>query len=105
VSTEKELLALPRLYGAPAHTLRRTAAIPTEPAIGPDDLPIENYRSPEDQALALEMFPRAYTAHSIDTRPRPPRPMESSTHRPAQLLGKPLVLRALAGRLMRPKGN
>ena len=102
MSTDNDHLSLPHLYGAPAHTPRRLAVVPTLPALGPDDLPIENYRSPEDHALALEIIPRSYAGHGIDAVPRPPQP---SAGEPLLLRGKPLILRALAGRLLRTRGD
>jgi hypothetical protein len=103
VSTEKDRYAMPFLYGAPAHGRRRVVAVDTERPSGPDDLPIENYRSPEDHALATELFPRSYTS-----RPRMAPAVaerEADAGVSAQLKGRPLVLRALAGRLMQPRGT
>jgi hypothetical protein len=103
VSTDKDHLSLPRLYGAPPHGPRRMAAPPSDAPKGPDDLPIETYRSPEDQAMAMELFPRSYTSQVLEAGPRPAR--MTASHHQAQLQGRPLILRALAGRLMRPKGH
>ena len=104
MSIQNENLSLPHLYGAPIHTPRRLAGIHSAPPVGPDDLPIENYRSPEDQALALELFPRSYGRHS-SAGPLPPAPAATTTGGPPQLHGRPLLLRALAGVLMRPKAR
>jgi len=103
VSADDDHLSLPHLYGAPAHTPRRMASLATPAPIGPDDLPIETYRTPEDQALAIELFPRAYTSQVVEAGARPfhSTPMSSAP----QLHARPLLLRALAGRLMRPKGH
>jgi hypothetical protein len=104
VSTDKDHLSLPHLYGAPA-TPRRMAVEPSPTPIGPDDLPIERFRSPEEQAQALELFPRAYTSQVIEAGPRPFQSSRPSPRREPELRGRPLLLRALAGRLMRPKGH
>jgi len=102
VSTEREKLAMPLLYGAPPHGPRRMATVDSERPTGPDDLPMERYRSAEDHVLATELFPRTYT--TIRTAPA----MASADADPTdagQLKGRPLVLRALAGRLIRPRGT
>jgi hypothetical protein len=104
VSTDKDHLSLPRLYGAPPHGPRRMGVEPTPPPLGPDDLPIERFRSPEEQQQAMELFPRAYTSQVIQAGPEPFRSLRP-VERPQQLRGRPLLLRALAGRLLRPKGN
>jgi hypothetical protein len=105
VSTDKDHLSLPRLYGAPPHANRRLAAQPSPTPIGPDDLPIERFRSPEEQQQALELFPRAYTSQVIEAGPAPFRSQRTPEHGSPQLRGRPLLLRALAGRLRRPKGH
>ena len=110
MSTEHERSALPHLYGAPAHRARVGAPEPERP-LGPDDLPIENYRSPEDRALAGELFPRSYGSHAMDLVAVTTRPMSSTSTgtavatAPPTLRARPLLRRALAGRLMRPRGN
>ncbi len=103
VSTDKEHLSLPRLYGNAPQTSRRMAVVPSEPPLGPDDLPIENYRSPEDSALAHQLFPRSYNGLGTDASALV-RPTEMATDRPL-LWGRPTQLRALAGRLLRPRDN
>ena len=105
MSTDNEHLSLPHLYGAPAHTPRRMAAPTTPTPLGPDDLPIETYRTPEDQAMALELFPRAYTSQVVEAGARPFNTNRSAPAASPQLRPRPLLLRALAGRLMRPKGH
>jgi hypothetical protein len=105
VSTDKDHLSLPRLYGSPATTPRRLALPPSEPPVGQDDLPIENDRSAQDQALALELFPRAYSSQVVDAGTRAFRPTTRPTGRPPRLRGRPLLLRALGGTLLRPKDH
>jgi hypothetical protein len=102
MSTDKEHLSLPRLYGAPAHTPRRMEISRPELPLCPDDLPIENYRSPEDHALALQLLPRAYAGRMADHGQQRPWAVRSAGHRDTELRAKPLLLRALGGRLMRP---
>ena len=104
MSSENEHVSLPRLYGAPDTSRRRMAAMATETPMGPDDLPIESSRSAEEQALALELFPRAYTSQVLDAAAL--REASRAARTPdAQLRARPLNLRALAGRLLRPKGH
>lgn len=105
MSNDKDHQSLPRLYGAPAHTPRRVAANPSPAPIGPDDLPIERFRSPEEQQQALELFPRAYTSQVIEAGAQPFRTTTPASLRPGELRGRPLLLRALTGRLLRPKGH
>ncbi len=102
MSTDKDHLSLPHLYGAPAHGLRRMAADSSQPPLGPDDLPIETFRSAEDQALALHLFPRAYTSQVMQAGAQAGPPPGTGQ---VQLQARPLLLRALAGRLLRPRGN
>jgi len=105
VSTDKDHPSLPHLYGAPAHSPRRMAADPSPTPIGPDDLPIERFRSPEEQRQAMELFPRAYTSQVIEAGATPFRTKRPVELGHPELRGRPLLLRALAGRLMRPKGH
>jgi hypothetical protein len=103
VPTEKAHVALPQLYGAPAYSTPRTAAVRTTLPLGPDDLPMENYRSADDQVLALQLMVRpgaVQTAPSRADSERGSRGDASSGHR-----GRPLLLRALTGRLGRPAGH
>lgn len=104
MSTDKQHMALPRLYGAPAHTPRRMVVPHADPALDPDDLPIETYRSSEDDALALQLFPRSYGGQVIEAGPRATRPFLAEHYHP-ELTPRPLLLRALAGRLLHPKGH
>ena len=111
VSTDNEHLSLPRLYGAPAHTPRRMASLQTDVPMGPDDLPIETYRSAEDEALALQLMPRSYGGHAVAAGPVLSHSLDRGAggslgpHGHRQLTGRPLFLRALTGRLLRPRGN
>jgi hypothetical protein len=105
VSIDHEHQSLPRLYGAPPHRIRRMAAVASEPALGPDDLPMEHYRSPEDQALATELLARSYSRPASDAGTRPPQVIDVQGDDPHLLRGAPLLLRSIAGRLMRPTGH
>ena len=103
MSTESERFALPHLYGAPAHRPRRIAAPESERPLGPDDLPIEYDRSPEDRALATELFPRTYGRHPTEVIAVAERQAAPAVSQ--RLRGKPVLLRVLAGRLLRSRGH
>jgi hypothetical protein len=79
------------------------AAVDSERPTGPDDLPMERYRSPEDHALATELFPRTYLSRPMTAPVMAGHEAEAGTS--GQLKARPLVLRALAGRLIRPRGT
>jgi len=69
----------------------------------PDDLPIESYRSAEDDALAMELFPRNYTS-----RPSSGVAVAEasvSTPAPTAIRTRPVFFRTLADRLMRSRSN
>jgi hypothetical protein len=99
VSIDQQHVALPRLYGAPAYARpARAAATPDRP-FDPDDLPIEALMSEEDRAFAASLPARAWAPGGI--------PLEGSAdgaddrHDGPRLLGKPLSLRSIAGRLLK----
>ena len=106
MSTDTEILSLPRLYGAPSHKPLRPATLPR--ALKPadcDDLPIEEYRSPEDQALALQLLPREYRLLAGGGRGDAAERADLTGRTDGQLRGRPLLLRALAGRLLGTPGD
>jgi hypothetical protein len=74
-----------------------------ERPLGPDDLPIQFYRSAEDDALAVELFPRNYTSLTTSAVAVADAPVSSPA--PAVIRPRPVSFRTLAGRLMRPRSN
>jgi hypothetical protein len=77
--------------------------VPTVPPANGDDLPIEYLPSANEGDSALDLYPRAYGA-ALEERGAPAARLSSELAEPdADLQGNPLLLRALAGRLMRPK--
>ena len=98
--TEKAHVALPTLYGAPAYSTPRTAVVRTTLPLGTDDLPMENYRSPEDQALALQLVVRPSASQATPSHADSERGSRADSSTGPR--GRPLLLRALTGRLGRP---
>jgi hypothetical protein len=99
VSIDQQHVALPRLYGAPAYARPpRVAATPDRP-FDPDDLPIEAFQSEEDRAFAASLPARAWAPGGV--------PLDGSADASSngngglRLRGKPLSLRAIAGRLLK----
>ena len=98
MSIDQQHVALPKLYGAPAYARpARVAATPDRP-FDPDDLPIEALMSEEDRAFAASLPARAWAPGGV--------PLDGSAdgmddHDGPRLHGKPLRLRAIAGRLLK----
>ena len=91
MSIDEEHVAHPRLYGAPAYARPPMTVAPTALPLDPDDLPIAAVQTPDEQALAETLLTRPYQAVSLA------RPVREEPH----LKPRPLVLRALAGRILR----
>ncbi len=91
MSIDDEHVAHPRLYGAPAYARPPATVAPTPLPLDPDDLPIAAAQTPAEQALAETLPALPYQAVSL-TRPARPEP---------RLEPRPLLLRALAGRILR----
>jgi hypothetical protein len=88
---DDEHVAHPRLYGAPAYARPPLTVTPTALPISPDDLPLAAAQTPEEQALAAALEERPYLVA------RPPDPAPTAPDGPPH----PLLLRALAGRILR----
>jgi len=96
VSTDNQHVALPMLVGAPAGGRRRSDLGDSERLRGPDDLPLERLRSPEERQLAEEWFAGYQSRLAMAAAQRSgPAEGESESSRP-----KPMFLRAIAGRLL-----
>ncbi len=54
MSDEREYIALPKLFGAPAYARPATAIDTTSRPFDPDDLPVESQRTELDQQLVEE---------------------------------------------------
>jgi hypothetical protein len=88
---EEEHLAHPHLYGAPAYARPPSAVEPTPLPLDPDDLPIAAAQTPQEQRLAEKLPARSYQSVS---------PVRLSRDEP-RLEPRPLLLRALADRILR----
>jgi hypothetical protein len=100
VSIDEQHVALPRLYGAPAYARPPRVAATAGRPFDPDDLPIEAFMSEEDRAFAASLPAHAWAAGG--------RPLDGNglgsdgAHNgKARLLGRPLSLRSIAGRLLK----
>jgi hypothetical protein len=91
MAIDEEHVAHPRLYGAPAYARPPAAVDPTPLPLDPDDLPIAASQTPAEQALAETLVARPYQAVSLD------KPVREEP----RLEPRPLLLRALAGRILR----
>jgi hypothetical protein len=91
MSIDEEHVAHPRLYGAPAYARPPAAVEPTPLPLDPDDLPIAAAQTPQEQRLAQMLLARPYQSVSLS------RPVSDEP----RLEPRPLLLRALAGRILR----
>ena len=78
MSVEKQHVAHPQLMGVAAQRRRRTDVEESWRPLGPDDLPLERFRSPEDDQLADELFPTAYMSRYVMTTARQPLSTEAA---------------------------
>ena len=98
MSIDQQHVALPKLYGAPAYARPPKSAATLERPFDPDDLPIEAFMSEEDRSFAASLPARAWAPGGV--------PLDGTADGGDQndgprLLGKPLSLRAIAGRLLK----
>lgn len=99
MSIDQQHVALPRLYGAPAYARPLRAAETPDRPFDPDDLPIEAFMSEEDRAFAASLPARAWAPGGV--------PLDGAEGSAGdrndgpRLHGKPLSLRAIAGRLLK----
>jgi hypothetical protein len=94
VSIDEQHIALPKLYGAPAYARPPRVAPGVERPFDPDELPIEAYRTDDEQEFA-EMLPaRAYAPGGTD--------LNRNGHGPKgrDLRPRSFNLRKIAGRLL-----
>ena len=91
MSIDEEHVAHPRLYGAPAYARPPSTVAPTPLPLDPDDLPIAAAQTPQEQRLAEALQVRPYQSVSL---------VRSARQEPT-LEPRPLLLRAIAGRILR----
>jgi hypothetical protein len=92
VSIEERHVALPKLYGAPAYARPPLAVVASPRPFDPDELPLEAFRTDEEQATAAYLPARAYELRGADRA--------SSGAAAGRLRARPFSLRAIAGRLL-----
>lgn len=98
MSIDEQHVALPRLYGGPAYARPPRSAATIDRPFDPDDLPIEAFQSEEDRTFAASLPARAWAPGGGPTDGHG----EGRTHDGRRgLHGKPLNLRAIAGRLLK----
>jgi hypothetical protein len=91
VSIDEQHIALPKLYGAPAYARPPRVVAESERPFDPDELPIEAYRSLEDEAY-LDLLPgRTYTTGSDGS--------EGRDGDASRLQPRVFRLRSIAGRI------
>jgi hypothetical protein len=100
VSIDQQHVALPRLYGAPAYGRPPRSAATLDRPFDPDDLPIEALMSEEDRAFAASLPARAWAPGGIPIDGSADGGADAGSGIP-RLHGKPLNLRAIAGRLLK----
>jgi hypothetical protein len=97
VAIDEQHVALPKLYGAPAYARPAPPIQETPRPLDADDLPIEAFRTSEEQELA-EALP-VYIPDTAKPAAKPTvHPARAARSRP-RLRPRQLSLRAMAGRL------
>jgi hypothetical protein len=99
VAIDEPHVALPKLYGAPAYARPNIPVEVTPRPLDPDDLPIEAFRTDEDQEIAETLPEYGYTSGAAQATGRPTANQATSANRRPQLQPRPLSLKAIAGRI------
>ena len=92
---DQEHIAHPRLYGAPAYARPPRAVPPSPMPLDPDDLPLAVAQTPDEQAIAQELPVRPYQVVT------PLKPANEVSRLAPGLESRPLLLRTIAGRILR----
>jgi hypothetical protein len=99
VAIDEPHVALPMLYGAPAYA-RPTPSIDVTPRpIDPDDLPIEAFRTHEEQEIAEALPVYSFSGGGDQATGQSAAYPASSTGKRPQLRARPLSLKAITGRI------
>jgi hypothetical protein len=97
VAIDEQHVALPKLYGAPAYARPAPPVEVSERPLDPDDLPIEAFRTDEEQELAAALPTYAFLGGGAQaTGQQAAYPASGDTD---GLRARPLSLKAIAGRL------
>lgn len=92
MSIEERHVALPKLYGAPAYARPPAPVVAGPRPFDPDELPLEAFRTAEEEASAAYLAARTYEVHGSDRA--------ADGVNAGRLRGRPFSLRAIAGRLL-----
>lgn len=92
MSIDEQHIALPKLYGAPAYARPPRSAAETERPFDPDELPIEAYRTEDDEEYLATLPARAYDPGGPDG--------EGDRAAGSGLRPRSLRLRSIAGRFL-----
>lgn len=103
MSIDEQHVALPQLYGAPAYGRPTPTVAAVLRPFDPDDLPIEALMTEEDRAFAATLPARAWAPGGaiVDGAYIDGRSHDGRLEPPHGLMGRPLNLRSIAGRLIR----
>ncbi len=97
MSIDEQHVALPKLYGAPAYARPPSVATTADKPFDPDDLPIEAFRTEEDEAFAATLPAHAWAPGGATMgNGRDAGGNGEGRH----LEGRQLSLRSIAGRLL-----
>jgi hypothetical protein len=98
MAIDEQHVALPKLYGAPAYARPAPPVEETPRPLDTDDLPIEAFRTSEEQELAQTLPVPIVVDRTQPTAIPTVHPARAARSRP-RLRPRPLSLRAMAGRL------
>jgi hypothetical protein len=92
VAIEERHVALPKLYGAPAYARPPMPVAASPRPFDQDALPLEAFRTEDEQAEAAYLVARTYEIHGADR--------VTDGANAGRLRGRPFSLRSIAGRLL-----
>jgi hypothetical protein len=98
VAIDEQHVALPKLYGAPAYARPAHPVEETPRPLDPDDLPIEAFRTDEEQELAEALPAYAFAAGGGQATGQGAAYPAGREGRGHALQARPLSLKAITGR-------
>jgi hypothetical protein len=99
VAIDEPHVALPKLYGAPAYARPTPPVELTERPLDPDDLPIEAFRTDEEQEIAQALPVYSFAGAAAGATGQGAAYPRSAGGTGPQLRPRPLSLKAITGRL------